>query len=1118
MRGLRSRTMGVRFRVLGALEAEFDDRDPSGDPEAIDLGWRRQRTLLALLIIARGEVLSVERLVDALWQREPPFGAVGALQVEISRLRRALEPARAPRAPASLLRTQAPGYTLSLPADAVDAWRFESMVASVDGSTDLVATRLVLDRALALWHGSAYAEVADQPWALHEIARLGDLRAVARGRLVTTLLAAGNAGAAVAAANDLTRDDPRREEGWRLLATALAHDGRQADALDALYRARCYLRDQAGLEPGPALSQLEHDLLNHDIAVPRTAIAANDGDAHQDGFVGRRTELEALVQLAQTASHRRDTQVALLTGEPGAGKSRLLARLGNELALRGWTVASARCPESEGAAPLALWAQVAKTLTADGTAASASVARLVDPRSDADPERDLPAGRVALRRGLGELITDVAHRRPLVLMLDDLQGADSETMALSAGIVEDLTGAAVLVVASTRPSWPGAGGPDAAVALAHLAPSRVDLTGFGPGEAAELVSGVTGSPVDVELAEALVERTAGNALYLTELARLLRTDGSFAARSRVPDGVRDVIRRRLGLLRPATVEVLCLAAVVGVDVAVEVLADAAETTLDGCDARQVTAALEDGVQAGLLEEPTPGLVRFAHVIVRETLYDQAPLVRRSRWHAAIAGALAELRPDDVAARAHHLLRSGTSAGARAAVDAATLAAHQAMARFAPERAIELFGQAVRALDRLDEGHDVEAERVELLSCRSRAELAAGAGTAALATRTEAVQVAERSGDARSLVGALAAWDLPTLWTTRTYGTSDPWLVGLLERSLRVDGVEATTRVRLLCAIVREVAGADQQRAHAASFEAEAIARDFGDAFALGLALHARAVVLLHDSDLAGRIPLADELLAIGEAPELAKFALVGHELVVQWALANAEISTLVEHLGQMETLVATYRWRQADGVVAMHHGVLALLLGDLAAAETHYGSGVAMLRRNGGLDVDPIAGLVAFTLAVARGDTSVLVPLIDSLGAVPRSMTDLAVVVLADAGRLDDAQTIWATRAPIEQDFFRSLKLAGRALAVLRLGAADEAAAVDAALGSFAGQLAGAVTGAFAFPPVDLLRGDLALLLGRPAQAAERYGDAARLAARCGSPLWMAEIADRQSALAGQQA
>jgi hypothetical protein len=220
----------------------------------------------------------------------------------------------------------------------------------------------------------------------------------------------------------------------------------------------------------------------------------------------------------------------------------------------------------------------------------------------------------------------------------------------------------------------------------------------------------------------------------------------------------------------------------------------------------------------------------------------------------------------------------------------------------------------------------------------------------------------------------------------------------------------------------------------------------------------------------------------------------------------------------MEALVATYRWRQAGGVVTMHHGVLAHLHGDLAAAEMHYGSGVEMLRRNGGLDVDAIAGIVAFTLAVTRGDTSGLLPLLDSFGTVPPMMADLAAVVLSDAGRRDDAMAIWATREPIGDDFFRSLKLTARALAVVRLGAVSEAAALDAALGAFTGQLGGAVTGAFAFPPVDALRGDLAQLLGHPALAAERYADAALVTSRCGSPAWIATIADRQRALADQQA
>jgi DNA-binding SARP family transcriptional activator len=1102
--------VGIEIGVLGAIEARHGE---AGAVHPVDLGWRRQRSLLSLLVIARGAVVPVDRIVDSLWEGSPPTGAVASLQAQVSRLRRALEPARAPRGRAQVLVTRPPGYALVLAPDVVDAWRFESMVNAAATRTDPISSRRLLERALGLWRGPAYAEFAGRPWALPEAARLDDLRGAAHERLVEALLTLGDRSLATSAAEELVAAHPRREAGWRLLATALYADGRQADALAALRRARDYLREHVGLDPGPVLQQLERDILSQEVVTPRPLITASSGAPRQD-FVGRRTELSALAEAARYAAGGRVTTVALVSGDPGVGKSTLLQRFGDELAGSGWTVVSARCPETDGAAPLAAWGQIVRAITADGTPVAAALGRLVTRDGRIERDGDVSAARVDVRTALTQLLSRAASGRPLALLIDDVHCADQETMRLLAGVVEDLVGVSVLIVAATRPAWPGADEPGAAVALAKAVSIHIELTGFDRAEAGQIIAAASGSELDDEVVDALIERTGGNAFFLTEIGRLARSQGSLSATTRVPDGVRAVLRRRFALLPGRTVDLLRLGAVIGRDVDLELLILVAATACDVHDADEIIAAIEAGLREGLFVEPRPGLVRFSHLVVRDTLYDDVTKVRRSQWHAAIAAALGELSPGDVAARAHHLYRSGTSAGAREAVDTATPAAEQALAGFAPERAIELIEWALRAIEQLDaRGGSASAdERSHLLSLRSRAELAVGAGVAALATRTEALRAAERSGDPEVLVRALTAWDLPTLWTTRSYGTVDTWLVGLLERALRASHVDAATRVRLLCALARELAGLDQDRAHRAADEAEHLARHLADdAVASGLALHSQGVVLLHDSDLVGRLRLAEELIALGERPGLASFALLGHEFVVQWAVAHAQRSPLVEHLSQMDALVATYGWRQAAAVVATHHGVLAHLTGDIVAAEHHYRIATDELRRAGGLDVDEIATIVAFSLAVTGGDTSALAPLLDAAGTVPAPMADLAAVVLADARRLDEARAVWATREPIGHDFFRSLKLTGRALAVVRLGAVDEAAEVDAALAEFSGQLAGAVTGAFAFLPVDALRGDLARLLGRHTEAAAHDAAAAAVADRCGSAVWKAAIAARRS-------
>lgn len=1115
----------MRIRVLGPLEATVVDDERA----AVDLGGRRQRALLARLVIARGMVVSVDRLVEDLWAGKPTPSAVGALQVHISHLRRVLEPEQPARSRHSLLSREARGYALRLPSDAVDAWRFEELVT--DNGRRAVPQ---LQQALELWNGSAFGEFADESWAVADVARLDELRTTTREQLAAVLLAEGRFVDAARVAGGLIDEHPLREEAWRIRALALYGSGRQADALAALRRARELIVEELGVDPSSALRAVERDILTNSVDMPVPQLRAEppaSPPAHllSGGFVGRQDQLGLLQSAAQHAEGERSPAFALVVGDPGAGKSTLLDRFAADLAADGWTVVRARCLETGEAPPGWPWIQVAEVLGAG----LAPVPDRLKPLLQTDPfgsALDAAYGRFSLRRGLGELLTTAGSRRPLALLIDDLHRADPLTLDLLAGVAEDVSGVPLLAVGSTRPSWFGTEIPTALAAMQQRA-LRVAIPAFDREESARIIRGIAGEDTDAATVSALVDRTGGNAFYLTESARLLRSEGAVVATAQVPDGVRDVLRRRLSLLPDDAVEVLRLAAVIGRDIDIEVLERTAEFARSSGGApkvgssveRPIDGALDAGLRAGLLIEHRLGTVQFAHIVVRETLYDDIPVVRRSRWHAAVSDALLELRNTDIAARAAHLARSGTMSGARAAVDAAAAAADQAMARYAPERAAELYEQALQALARLVPQLDIAdppliAEQVGLLARRSRAQLAAGAGAAALDSRAAAVDAAERLADDQLLVSALTAWDLVTPWTTRPYGAVDRHLIAAIERSLRVPDVSPLQRSKLLCVLVREVAGDDQPRATQAAQEAEKLARQIGDPVLIGLALHARGAVLLHDSDLVARLPLADELLQIGEQPGLAMFALIGHEFFVQWAVTHAEPDALTTHLGHLEALVRTYRWRQGAAVVAMHRGVRAHLLGELADAEHAYRQGIELLRKNGGLDLDWIATISLFSVAVSAGRVGDLLPALDALRPFPPATVDLVAVVLAAAGRAADAVEVRRHAPPIPHDFFRSLRLTGRALALIELAgveldAAAEAADLYAELLEFAGQLGGAVTGAFAFPPVDMLLGDLARLLGRSDAARIHYDAAAAIIARCGSPIWSAALAGKRRAL-----
>lgn len=213
----------------------------------------RQRAVLARLLIARGRVVPVDRLVDDLWE-VPTSGAVAAIRTFVSDLRRALEPDRPPRQPARLLVTTPPGYALQAAPEAVDARRFEALVG--ESAQLLPAGRAAealagLDEALGLWRGPAYAEYAEEGWARAEINRLDELRMLALERRAEALLALDRAAEAASDLRASVDGHPLREDTWRLLATALYRSGRQGEALATLRRARQILASELGVDPDP---------------------------------------------------------------------------------------------------------------------------------------------------------------------------------------------------------------------------------------------------------------------------------------------------------------------------------------------------------------------------------------------------------------------------------------------------------------------------------------------------------------------------------------------------------------------------------------------------------------------------------------------------------------------------------------------------------------------------------------------------------------------------------------------------------------------------------------------------------------------------------------------------
>ncbi|WP_030765960.1 MULTISPECIES: ATP-binding protein, partial [unclassified Streptomyces] len=1118
----------VHIRVLGSFAAERDG-------EAIPLGGHRQRSVLALLVAARGRVVSVDRMIEELWQGAPPARAVASLQAYVSNLRRLLEPGRAPRTPARLLVSAPPGYALRLPEDAVDAWRFERLLGrareALPAEPDTAAA--LLREALALWQGPAYAETADEPWAHAEILRLGELRLAARELGIAAGLRGGaDLAAAVTEAALLTREEPLREEAWRLHALALWAAGRQADALAALRRARTVLADEVGLDPGAALVELEKAVLAQDgrvlreatrppepvVSAPTVSRAAEPTPTPAEQtplplapapdraelFVGREEELARLTAQAHRA-RAAGPGVAMVSGEAGLGKSALLRALGDRLRAEGWLVAFGRTSDAEGAPPAWAWVEALRAVAGAAPPEPAVAAALAPLLAEDAPApvhpaggEDVAAGRFRLHRAVCRWLAQAARGRPVAVLLDDLHWADAETLALLAGAADVPAGTALLLVGAYRPEDAEGRLGDTLAGLARRVPARIALRGLGDEAVAELVRAVGGPGVDAGVVAALAERTGGNPFYVRESARLLGSEGSLVALSEVPEGVRDVLRRRLGRLPEPVVSLLRLAAVAGRESDVEVLVGAADTAEDG-----VLGALEVGLLAGLLVEPEPGRVRFAHALVRDTLLADLSRLRSSRMHGRIAACLERLAPDDVSALAHHHVRAASSATAAKAVGYCLRAARLAESRFAHDVAAALLAEAVECFERVpaESGGDRDAERAELLGRLVRAQVRAGAVMDARTTRRKAIDRAVGAGRDDLLIAAFTAWTEPTPWQTRPYGVVDGPVVELLERLLARPGHEPAVRCLLLGAYAAELSDAKVAGVRAAAREALALAERTGDPVLRAGALAASVKELDADLEWPERAVLGGELERIGAAHELPGHQWYGMFIRSTALAAEGDVAGARRLVDRWTQFARTYRMPGPAAVGETVEATWAHVEGRFEEAERLYRQAAARMARHGSPHAEGILAVAIATLWASQGRLAQSLPRLRQVyAAFGPPAGDLLAVALAAAGEEREAREILDRAGPLRTDYFFKVFATFRAMTLVTLGERAGAEELYEALLPY--RDAPPVSSGFtvAVRPVARTLGELAVLLGREDEAAGHFARAAAIAERWHSP------------------
>ncbi|ROO83652.1 transcriptional regulator [Actinocorallia herbida] len=1097
---------------MGALEARVGGL-------AADLGGTRQRAVLARLLAARGRMVPVDRLIEDLWPGEAPPRALAGVQAFVSHLRRALEPDRAPRTPAGVLVTRAPGYALALDEAAVDVWRFEGLVAR---AADPAEARACAEAALALWRGPAYAEFADLPWAEAEAARLDALRLTAVERRAAAMLDDGSAAQALPDLEAYTAEHPLREELWRLFALGLYRVGRQADALAALRKVRTLLDDELGVDPGPALQRLEHDILRQDdgltpVAPPRPSPPVRTGlaptglaqtelaqtelaptglaqDASgQDGvepLVGREDEVAGAL-----AAVRDGRRIVLVSGEAGAGKTAFADRICRELEGEGWRRAQGRTPEVDGAPAAWAWAELLRALHAVRPAPDA-LAPMLDDAAPA-PQGDPSVARFRLHRAIGAYLAEIAADAPLVVVLEDLHRADTETLGLLAGLPERVPG--VLFVGTFRSTEPSEPLADALAALARHEPVRVALDGLRPDAVAEIVGRVCRREVDPGTLAAVAERTAGNPFFVRETARLLDAEGPDAALREVPSGVGDVLRRRVARLPATAATVLRTASVLGREVDAEVLMRVCALEEDA-----VLDALEAALITGLITEDESG-PRFAHVLVRDTLYGELSRLRRARVHGRVADALEELRPADSAALAHHHLAAGTRLD-RAVVHASRAAA-AAETRFAHRAAVDLWESALEAHTRID--GDVSG-RMELMARLVRALVLSGDVMKARIRREEAVPaLAELAGagpaDAELAARVLTAFDTPMLWANRPYGLRDDGLIATMEAVLeRLPRGE--TRARLLTSIALELDGDDSGRGGLAAEEAVALARDLGGGEVLVHALNG----LFNNryrgaADVTAREEIGREMLALAERHSLGVYAALSHLSLHQNACCRLDFAASAELHARGVELARRYELPLLLNLSAWRGCLVLTLDGRFEEAAAQAAAVVQGMAGTSSFGAESaIAWCVRFAVMFAQDRLPELVEESELLwlnwphGAA----CDAYALTLAAAGRAAEAREVFTRIPPIRRDYLFDLHMTIRALAAVAVGDAETAEDAYRLLLPYADGFVGTFTTAVAICPVPWVLGEAASFLGLP-EAEGHYAHSAEVARRAGSEFWV---------------
>jgi class 3 adenylate cyclase/tetratricopeptide (TPR) repeat protein len=775
-------------------------------------------------------------------------------------------------------------------------------------------------------------------------------------------------------------------------------------------------------------------------SVPMPALLTDIGRV----FVGRTGEVERLAQLWKEAAAG-ERRVALLAGEPGVGKTRLAAELAGAAHAEGAAVLAGRCDEDLGVPyqPFveALRHQLDHSPTEElpvhlgryGGELIRLVPELADrvptlaPPLRSDPETE----RYRLFDAVAAWLAAASTEQPVVFVLDDLQWAAKPTLLLLRHIVRYPEPTRLLILGTYRDTELPHDHPLVEL-LADLrrqsGVERLSISGWDQGAVAMYMAQMAGHDLDdggLALARAIHTETEGNPFFVRELLRhltetgaIVQRDGGWTTRSPVedvgiPEGVREVVGRRLARLSGEANRALRMAAVVGPEFDLAVVQAAGSI-----DEEDLLGALDEATKARLVIETSAPRYRFAHALVRDTLYGELSAPRRVAAHRRVAEAIEALYPgtldEHLPALAHHWARASAPAAETArAVDYATRAGDRALAQLAHQEAVAYYRQALELLG-VAAGPPDEGKRLELLISLGEALRRAG-DPAHREVLLKAVRLAGQRADPERLAQAALA---NCRGTFSAAATVDEERVAAIEVALDAIGDRHDPmRARLLAHLAMELVWAtDLERRGALSAEALVVARRTGDPDVLGFVLTFRSLAIWHPSTIEGRLKLTTEALNIAlrtQDPTLTFYALKRRADVLM------EIGNLEEaeaHLQAVDRLASEGRLHPFLRSIFMHtRAAMLLAAGQVDKAEAASRQALALGQEAGQADAPLLFAVQLVNIRFEQGRfddelAAQLAATAERLPGVP-SLQAMLAVAYCELDRLDEARQAFSSLA-----------------------------------------------------------------------------------------------------------